>query len=118
MADVDNEKIERSYCRRCGGDRQHTTIAHKERPWAEEESGVEGFDSWSILECRGCETIAFVHTHWFSEDYEYDDDDGTQIIVHRDLYPPAPPRSTPEWESDLWTALPSDSDWIGKLHRD
>lgn len=72
---------------------------------------------WKILECRGCQNVTFVHTHWFSEDEEWGDD-GPELIVHRDLYPPAPPRAKPEWASELWHRLAHKDRWVDKLHGD
>jgi len=69
------------------------------------------------LECRGCGNVTFVHTHWFSEDWEIGDE-GPEPIVHRDLYPPSPPRPLPEWASELWLALTSKDLWVVKLHGD
>jgi Domain of unknown function (DUF4145) len=106
-----------SYCRRCGGERHHSVVAEKTRHWGEDDSPVEGSDTWSILECRACLTITVVNTHWFSEDCDLDDD-GWTPIVHRDLYPPAPSRKMPEWGVDALLCLPSDHRWIVQLHAD
>jgi hypothetical protein len=92
-------------------------IAKKERHWSHDEAGVEANDTWSILECCGCENVTFVHTHWFSEDWEIGDN-GPQPIVHRDLYPPSPPRPMPEWASELWLSLSRKDLWVVKLHDD
>lgn len=112
------EKIELSYCRRCGGDRHHTVIAEKDRHWSHERAVIDGGDTWSILECRGCENITFVHTYWCSEDWEIGDDDDQVPIVRRVLYPPSPPRPMPEWASELWLSLTSGDLWVVKLHGD
>jgi len=115
---TDQGESELSYCPRCGGDRHHAVFARKERRWSHPEvSIVSGGDTWSILECRGCQNVMFVHTHWFSEDEEWGDD-GPELIVHRDLYPPAPPRAKPEWASELWHTLAHKDRWVGKLHGD
>jgi hypothetical protein len=115
---IEQEKTELSYCRRCGGDRHHTVIAEKHRNSHEEETGVQSGDTWSILECRGCESVSFVHAHWFSEDYEIGDN-GPEPVVYRDLYPPSPRRSMPEWAAlDLCLSLPRDLLSVRKLHTD
>ena len=103
-----------SYCRRCGGERHHSIIAETSRTWDE---GVSGGDVWQIVECRGCRTITFVHGHWFSEDEEMTDE-GPAPILHRDLYPPAPPRKMPEWGTDFLLSLSGDNAWISKVHED
>lgn len=115
---MDEEKKELiSYCRQCGGDRHHSTIAEKARSWNDHDSPICGSDTWSIVECGGCHTVTFVHSHWFSEDYELSDD-GPAPIAHRELYPPAPTRKMPEWGFDAFLCLPADARWIIQLHRD
>ena len=118
MNEVRNQdKIELSYCRRCGGDRYHAVIAEEQRHWSDDEAAIDGCNTWSILECRGCQNVTFVHTHWFSEDTEIGDE-GPEPIVHRDLYPPPPPRPLPEWASEPWLSLTSEDHWVVKLHND
>jgi hypothetical protein len=108
-----------SYCRQCGGERHHSVVAEKTRPWSEHDGGIYGGNTWSIVECGGCHTVTFVHTHWFSEDCELTDDDGWTPIVHVDLYPPAPSRKMPEWvRVHALLCLPRDHLWIVKLHAD
>jgi hypothetical protein len=93
-------------------------VAKKERHWSHPQADiVEGGDSWAILECRGCQNVTFVHTHWFSEDIEIGKE-GPEPIVHRDLYPPSPPRPMPEWASELWLLLALEDQWVVKLHGD
>jgi len=113
---TDQDEIELSYCRHCGGDRRHTMIAKKERDWSDDEVQVNGGDVWSILECRGCQNVTFAHTHWFSEDATWGDE-GPEPIVHRDLYPPSA-RPMPEWASELWLSLSRKAVWVAKLHGD
>ena len=112
---ADKEKNETmSYCRRCGGERHHSIIAQETRYWREEDAPVDGSDTWSIVECGGCSTVSFVHTHWFSEDCDLTDD-GWIAIVHRDLYPPTPSRKMPEWGTYALLCLPAN---LAKLHSD
>ena len=103
----DQADTELSYCRQCGGDRSHTVVARhgSDKP----APPAPGSDTWSILECRGCGTVTFVHAHWFSG--------GDGPVVHRDLYPPSP-RPLPEWASWLWLVLTFEGQWVDKLHRD
>jgi hypothetical protein len=94
-------------------------VAKKERHWSEDEAAViEGSDTWAILECRGCENVTFVHTHWFSEDDDIGDEGQSIPIVHRHLYPPSPPRQLPEWASEHWYPDTSEGWSAIKLHRD
>jgi hypothetical protein len=76
-----------------------------------------GNDTWSIVECLGCNNITFIHSHWFSEDYEMTPD-GPVPVVYRDLYPPAPTRKPPEWGIDFLLGLSMDDQWVVKLHED
>lgn len=115
---MDQDKNElMSYCRQCGGERHHSVIAEKTRSWRDDDSPLDGGDTWSIVECAGCHTVTFIHSHWFSEDYEITED-GPAPIVHRDLYPPAPSRKMPEWGTDAYVDLKADDFWIVKLHAD
>lgn len=102
-----------SFCRKCGGDRYHSLCAEKTRIWRDDELPISGGNTWSIIECRGCETVTFMHEHWFSEDYDMTADDPAPMI-HRSLYPPAPTRKMPEWGSEIWLA----GSWPFELLRD
>lgn len=93
----ENKKEVVSYCRQCGGDRHHLLCAEKNRSWQSDDSPMCGGDTWSIVECRGCHTVTFLHSHWLSEDIDFD---GASII-HKDLYPPAHQRKMPEWFLDF-----------------
>ncbi len=106
-----------SFCRRCGGSRHHVVLHEKTITWADDNSPVDGGDKWSTLQCAGCHTITFVHSHWFSEDYEMGDH-GPEPIVHRDLFPPAPPRPVPEWVPHLVLYLKMDESWVAWLLQD
>jgi hypothetical protein len=103
-----------SYCSQCEGDRRHAVRTTFDRHWDNEEAGIDGHDTWEILECLGCRNVTIAHTHWFSEDTDY----RGRPITHRDLYPPSPRRAKPEWTGDLWEALPDDQQWLIKLHED
>jgi hypothetical protein len=109
----------RSYCRQCGGERYHTTMAEKTRSWSDDDTGFQGSSTWSIVECGGCHTVTFVDSHWFSEDC-YVTEDGRYIPVeHRELYPLAPSRKMPEWGTCLMLSVLSEDDlWISQLHKD
>lgn len=110
-------KIEVSYCRTCGGDRDHVVFAEMTRDWSEKDAPVDGSDRWAIVECAGCHTVTFVHSHWFSEEYEMTEN-GPEVVLYRDLYPPAPPRKMPEWGIDLYLCLNIDDLWVVYLHKD
>jgi hypothetical protein len=88
-----------------------------DRYWQEEETPVEGRDTWSIVECKGCDNVSFLHNHWFSEDCEMTPD-GPEPVLHSHLYPPAPARKPPEWGLDFLLCLPVSDTWVVKLHED
>ena len=85
-----------------------------DRRWDHEESGINGRDTWEILECLGCQNVTFVHIHWFSEDT----DNTGRPIIHRDLYPPSPRRAKPGWGGELWFAFSRETHWLVKLYDD
>ena len=114
MDDLGKNELE-LYCRRCGGERYHSTIAEKTTSWDEE--AVQGGETWSMVECCGCHTVTVIHSHWFSEDCHLTDD-GWVPIEHCELYPPAPRRKMPEWGIDAFLSHTSTDLWIVDLHAD
>jgi hypothetical protein len=114
-------KIEiKVFCRQCGGDRYHSTVAEKVNEWSEEDTPVYGGERWAVVECCGCRTLTFLHERWFSED-TVDTDHGPEPIIYRTIYPPSPARKLPEWSNDqhfmLMEVLVDDA-WVFKLHKD
>ena len=69
------------------------------------------------MECGGCYTVTFVHSHWFSEDTDLIEG-GYIPILHRELYPPAPPRKMPEWGTHLMLSVSQNDLSIPQLHAD
>lgn len=124
------KKDVKSYCRECGDERWHFVCAEVPRNWEHEGTPVHGGEIWSILKCKGCKTVSFLHTEWDSVDVE-DTDDGPEPIVHRRLYPPTPSRKMPEWGNDIYlcdirkeNSESDDASWTEKdyplvrLHKD
>jgi hypothetical protein len=107
------------FCRQCGGDRYHSTVAKKVDAWSEEDAPICGAETWAIVECCGCRTLTFLRERWFSED-TVEADHGPEPIVHRDIYPLGPARKLPEWSNDPFILLdvPSNDAWIFNLHQD
>jgi hypothetical protein len=108
------------FCRQCGGERYHSTIAEKVDAWSEEDTPICGAEAWAIVECCGCRTLTFLHERWFSED-TVDTDHGPEPIIHRTIYPPSPARKLPEWSNDqmfMLLEVPVDDTWVLKLHQD
>jgi hypothetical protein len=113
--DVGQEDV-MSFCRRCGGERHHRTLFEKTKTWDGGSAPVDGGDTWSTLQCGGCQEITFVHEHWFSEDYEMTAD-GCAPIIHREYFPPAP-RRKPLEQSDLIMFLRTEERWVELLLHD
>ena len=95
-----DEEIERYFCNSCGQKTRHFVRA------AHEATDHDDFDVTSltqrllIVECCGCENLAFVKRTHFSEYMDYRDHPVTgesQMIPHWDeaIYPPATYRSPP-----------------------
>jgi hypothetical protein len=107
------------FCRQCGGNRYHSTVAEKVDKWSEDDVPISGAETWAVVECCGCRTLTFLHERWFSED-TVETDHGSEAIVHRNIYPPAPARKLPEWsnESFILLDIPANDAWVFKLHQD
>ena len=92
--------ITKAHCNTCVGERKHFIIFahHKEfhDQFADHPSAVEhGFDDYDLLQCAGCDRIAFRHTHESSQE---PDEDGN-IVPTVSYYPPATFRRRPQWLS-------------------
>jgi hypothetical protein len=118
MPDIVKKEI-KVFCRQCGGDRYHSTVAEKVDAWSEEETPIWGAETWAVVECCGCRTLTFLHERWFSED-TVETDHGPEPILHRNIYPPAPARKLPEWSNESFILLdvPVNDAWVFKLHQD
>ena len=118
MSDTCKREI-KVFCRQCGGDRYHSTIAAKVESWSDEDTPTCAGETWAIVQCCGCRTLTFLHERWFSED-TVETDHGPEPIMHRTIYPPAPARKLPEWSSDNFILLdiPVNDAWVFKLHQD
>lgn len=110
-------KVEVSYCRNCGGDRDHVFLCEKTNHWVDPDAPVDGAHTWAMLECAGCHTVTFLHRHWFSEETEITKS-GPEPIINIELYPPAPRRKKPEWGITLLLGLKPNEYWIAHLHDD
>jgi hypothetical protein len=106
----------RLHCNQCLRDTNHGVLYSRAEKWAEEfEDGfaIDGSDTYSLVLCRGCDSIRMVHEHWFSEDW---DDEGP--VQYRSYYPPNVIRSAPEW---LAEGLPAKSrelrELIGEIYK-
>lgn len=94
-------------CPTCFRQTQHVVLQSIDKNGGEYDSpemryGVEWFDHFQIVECQGCETTSFRHTHWFSEDDR----------VYERLYPQRSPNSISA--KDLWNV----PDTLRRLYRE
>src|SRR3546814_6651542 len=65
-------KMTKGHCPNCGGTRQADTVASHEERWDDENAPVWSINTYSILRCRGCETVYVRNTHVLSEDEDYE----------------------------------------------
>src|SRR5262245_24487922 len=93
-------KIAWAHCNRCNGSTQHD-ILHFEQVILDDEIG-EGFsvtywDDYTLLKCRGCDTVHLKHESAFSEDVG---PDGNPEVTTT-IYPPRVSRNKPNWLSAI-----------------
>lgn len=89
--------IKRAHCNKCLGWTKHKVLFGQSTHWIEyldsdRRDRIDGCDTYTLLECCGCERVWLLHEHWFSEDC---DDEGT--IKYNDYYPPMVTRKKPDW---------------------
>lgn len=101
-----DEKIERYFCNSCGQRTRHFVRAVHEATDHGDLDGTSLTQRSLIVECCGCENLAFVKCTHFSEHMDYRDHPVTgelQMFPHWDeaIYPPATYRSPPPWLEDL-----------------
>ena len=92
MAD---EKIARSHCNQCGCETKHHVVAVRQQQGSqtiEEDFTIHWRNTYSLLECCGCEEISVKRTSWFSEDPDCE---------NVEYYPTRVPRRQPPWLEDI-----------------
>jgi hypothetical protein len=66
---------------------------------------MNGGDQYSLLECRGCETVFYEQASWHSEDMDYgcDAQGKPQMTpnIHRSTYPKPESRRKPTWLKNI-----------------
>jgi hypothetical protein len=75
-------------------------VLHSERSaWdeSEEDNRLEGEDEYSLIRCKGCDTVHLRHEYWVTGDY----DDRGEPKVHWVFYPRALSRRKPPWLSSF-----------------
>jgi hypothetical protein len=96
----DQPQRQQAHCNACGGHRNHDQISFHQETWEEntEEDGrkipiADGWDTYTLLKCSGCDAIRLKHESWFS----HSPDDETSVTY----YPPALSRNLPTWLSGM-----------------
>ncbi|UFI02140.1 DUF5655 domain-containing protein [Roseibium aggregatum] len=106
-SDTQLDPIERYFCNKCGHKTKHFVRAK----YSLTDDDFGGAPVWLtklmlIIECCGCEHLAFVKKTSFSEDTDYEIDPETgehhEVPVWDEvIFPPVTYRSPPEWFDDL-----------------
>lgn len=105
------DAVVKAHCNQCRGETKHDLLVERKQPGKDDREAVYWCTTWSVLECRGCETVQLKRVFYFSE---WGDDDETEY------FPPRVSRHLPEWEHELphglgsllreiYTALHADS---------
>ena len=102
----EDNKIEQIFCNSCGQKTRHFVRAEHTVTKHEEIDGTSFTQVMKIVECCGCEHVAFSKRSHFSEHVEYDHHPitgETQVVPLWDeaIYPPVTYRSPPPWFEDL-----------------
>ncbi|MFM0474770.1 DUF4145 domain-containing protein [Paraburkholderia strydomiana] len=94
----------KAHCPNCDGERTceiHGQVG-KTWEWSDDHgNSVDGRDEYSLLECKGCETVFYETTSMNSEnvDYYYDSNGDTQATYGKEksTYPKPKSRTKPAW---------------------
>jgi class 3 adenylate cyclase len=78
-------------CPQCGGGKLHRILAEYETHERDDESDIQVWDQYRLVECRGCLTVSFQHCHQCTEDF---DADGS--LADTCEHYPAPPDELPD----------------------
>jgi hypothetical protein len=95
-------RIEQVHCNKCGIETRHDVVAERIQHGSEtldEDNRIEVSwrTRWTMLECRGCESVCLRQAYWFSE---WDDSyqRGNELI---EFFPPPAARRSPRWLEQL-----------------
>ena len=80
------DKIREVVCNRCDNTTNHLVCSSAEYSW-DHDGDIQGYNTYEIIRCSGCDSISFRHESSNSEDY-YRDDDGNEIYNKtEEIYP-------------------------------
>ena len=102
----DENKIERIFCNSCGQKTRHFVRSEYTATSHDKSDGTRFTQEMLIVECCGCEHLAFSKRSHFSEQVGYDNHPITgelPMVPYWDeaIYPPVTYRSPPPWFEDL-----------------
>ena len=92
---MSDEKIARSHCNQCGCETKHHVVAVRKQQGSEiieEDFVIDWSNTYSLLECCGCEEISVKRVSWFSEEPDYES---------VEYYPSRVSRRRPPWLEDI-----------------
>ena len=104
---VEENQIERIFCNSCGQKTKHFVRAkHTSNEIIDEYEDIGFKQEMRIVECCGCEHLAFLSRSHFSEDVhnDYDPETGEMVTIpiwDETIYPPVTFRTLPAWFEDL-----------------
>ena len=91
----------REHCNLCSGIKNHDILFTRKFKWSEQLSDdftIDGSNTYTLIQCKGCDSVQFIHKSYFSEDY--DQETGKPEITIK-KYPPQTIRKEPRWLNDL-----------------
>lgn len=91
---MDTEMMIWAHCNSCGRQTKHDVAAQRVTNHSDDIDGhdIEWTNTYRIIECRGCETVSF-HSSWWYSEFDVSDDVA--------LYPPRISRTMPKWADQL-----------------
>ncbi len=99
MTPPEGPKTERVRCNACAHDTKHVVVAARTTQGSELVEGryqIDWRDTYTMLQCLGCEAVCLRQESWFSEEPDQD-------TVR--FYPPRVSRPQPRWTGELPFAL-------------
>ncbi|WP_375259366.1 hypothetical protein, partial [Citreimonas sp.] len=106
MNDATEKHTEKVFCNRCKGRTNHFVRTEHSLEDRDERLGTSLSSRYWVVECCGCENVAFVKKTHFSENVDTLEDAKSgrpyqEAIWDEEIYPPATYRTSPTWLDDL-----------------
>lgn len=77
---------EKFFCRVCKGKRNHEELFVKKTRGGDDDGFFQWIDSYSIIECRGCETVSFLKVYGDSS-MIYETENGPEYYFEKAIFP-------------------------------